>query len=77
MLYALLLTVSTGINAQKLPEIVQYALAIHGGAGGFIAINRQVNIIMLFNTPGMFRGYFQTGGEKEIAIFAPEFDFTE
>jgi L-asparaginase / beta-aspartyl-peptidase len=41
-----------------------------GGTGGFIAIDRQGNISMPFNTPGMFRGYLKSTGEKEIAIFA-------
>jgi len=41
-----------------------------GGTGGFIAIDAKGNIIMPFNTPGMFRGYQKSNGEKEIAIFA-------
>ena len=41
-----------------------------GGTGGFIAIDRKGNIIMPFNTSGMFRGWIRPDGEKEIAIFA-------
>ncbi|HAX95699.1 MAG TPA: beta-aspartyl-peptidase [Prolixibacteraceae bacterium] len=43
-----------------------------GGTGGFIAIDQSGNIIMPFNTSGMFRGYVKSDGEKEIAIFRPE-----
>lgn len=42
-----------------------------GGTGGLIAVDRKGNIAMPFNTPGMFRGYLKSTGEKEIAIFAP------
>lgn len=41
-----------------------------GGTGGFIAVDPSGNIAMPFNTPGMFRGFIKSGGEKEIAIFA-------
>jgi beta-aspartyl-peptidase (threonine type) len=42
-----------------------------GGTGGLIAVDHKGNIAMPFNTPGMFRGYLKSNGEKEIAIFAP------
>lgn len=41
-----------------------------GGTGGFIAIDPNGNIAMPFNTPGMFRAYIKSTGDKEIAIFA-------
>lgn len=39
------------------------------GTGGVIAIDRRGNIAMEFNTSGMFRGYINSTGEKEVAIF--------
>jgi len=39
------------------------------GTGGVIAVDRKGNIAMDFNTPGMFRGYIKSNGEKKIAIF--------
>ncbi|MCD6354014.1 MAG: isoaspartyl peptidase/L-asparaginase, partial [Prolixibacteraceae bacterium] len=39
------------------------------GTGGVIALDRQGNIAMEFNTNGMFRGFVKSSGEKEIAIF--------
>ena len=40
-----------------------------GGTGGVIGIDRKGNIAMEFNTPGMFRGYIKSGGEREVGIF--------
>jgi beta-aspartyl-peptidase (threonine type) len=40
-----------------------------GGTGGVIALDRQGNIAMEFNTPGMFRAYSKSSGEKFIGIF--------
>lgn len=43
-----------------------------GGTGGVIALDRFGNVAMPFNTPGMFRGYIKSNGEKKIAIFENE-----
>ena len=40
-----------------------------GGTGGVIGIDRKGNISMEFNTPGMFRGYVKSSGEREVGIF--------
>lgn len=39
------------------------------GTGGVIAVDAYGNIAMEFNTSGMFRGFINSNGEKEIAIF--------
>ena len=39
------------------------------GTGGVIAVDRKGNIVMDFNTPGMYRGFIKSSGEKKIAIF--------
>ena len=39
------------------------------GTGGVIALDKNGNIAMEFNTSGMFRGYIKSTGEKEVAIF--------
>jgi beta-aspartyl-peptidase (threonine type) len=46
---------------KKLPSI--------GGDGGLIAIDNKGNIIMDFNTPGMYRASINKDGEKNIAIY--------
>ena len=44
-----------------------------GGTGGVIGIDRNGNIAMEFNTSGMFRGFIKSNGEKEVAIFNPNY----
>ena len=40
-----------------------------GGTGGLIAIDKEGNITMPFNTKGMYRGYMLPGKEPLVAIF--------
>jgi L-asparaginase / beta-aspartyl-peptidase len=40
-----------------------------GGKGGFIALDRQGNVTMPFNTEGMFRGVVRGNSELTIAVF--------
>jgi L-asparaginase / beta-aspartyl-peptidase len=60
------------IPIEKAAENAIQKLTGLGGTGGLIAVDREGNISMPFNTSGMFRGYIKSTGEKEIAIFASE-----
>jgi L-asparaginase / beta-aspartyl-peptidase len=40
-----------------------------GGHGGVIAIDREGNLSMPFNTEGMYRGYITSEGECNVSIF--------
>ena len=40
-----------------------------GGNGGVIGIDKNSNILMDFNTEGMYRGYKKSDGESEISIY--------
>lgn len=40
-----------------------------GGNGGVIGIDKNGNILMDFNTEGMYRGYKKSDGESEISIY--------
>ena len=40
-----------------------------GANGGVIAVDRNGNIAMPFNTTGMFRGYIKSTGESDVKIF--------
>jgi beta-aspartyl-peptidase (threonine type) len=40
-----------------------------GGTGGVIGLDKKGNVAMEFNTPGMFRGFIKSNGEKQVAIF--------
>lgn len=49
---------------ESLQEITQM-----NGLGGMIALDRNGNIAMPFNSPGMFRGYINVEGERDVKIF--------
>jgi len=53
-------------------EVIMYKLQNLGGTGGIIAIDRNGNITMPFNTPGMYRGYYLRSGKPVIKIFMEE-----
>ena len=40
-----------------------------GGDGGLIAVDKEGNITMPFNTEGMYRGYMTSDGKKEVLIY--------
>jgi beta-aspartyl-peptidase (threonine type) len=50
-------------------EVIFDKLLPVGGTGGVIAVDRDGNFTMPFNTSGMFRGVVTAGGKKEVAIF--------
>ena len=40
-----------------------------GGDGGIIAIDKEGNIVMEFNTAGMYRAAIDVNGKKTIGIY--------
>ncbi len=50
-------------------EVINKKLLEVGGTGGIIAVDKDGNISMTFNTNMMFRAYAKSTGEKEVAIF--------
>lgn len=53
-------------------EMILKRLPALGGDGGLIAVDREGNIAMPFNTAGMYRGYIKNGGVKVIRIYKNE-----
>ncbi|MFN3637775.1 MAG: isoaspartyl peptidase/L-asparaginase family protein [Chloroherpetonaceae bacterium] len=53
-------------------EVIMQKLTKLGGTGGVIAIDRNGNIAMPFNTEGMYRGYKVQGGKTFVAIYKEE-----
>ena len=49
--------------------VIHEKLVAAGGTGGIIAIDKDGNVAMSFNTPGMYRAFAKSTGEKEIKIF--------
>ena len=50
-------------------EVVLKKLVQMNGAGGVISINRQGDIVMEHNTPGMYRGSIDVSGKLSTAIY--------
>ena len=50
-------------------NVIHKKLPSLGGDGGLIAIDNKGNIVMDFNTPGMYRASINKDGEKNIAIY--------
>ena len=60
-----------GLSVSEAADVVvMHKLKKLGGTGGIIAVDKNGNIAMMFNTSGMFRGYVKAGGEKMVGIFA-------
>jgi beta-aspartyl-peptidase (threonine type) len=53
-------------------EVVMKKLVERGGEGGLIALDRNGNIAMPFNSEGMYRGYVKADGKSEIMIYKDE-----
>ena len=49
--------------------IVNTKLVEFGGSGGLVGIDKEANIVMPFNTKGMYRGYKKFNGEMEVKIY--------
>lgn len=54
---------------QAADEVVMKKLAELGGEGGIIAIDKDGNIAMPFNTSGMYRGYIDKEGRAVVKIY--------
>lgn len=54
---------------QAAKEVINVKLAKLGGVGGVIAIDKNGNISMPFNTEGMFRGYHISGGSPVVKMY--------
>jgi L-asparaginase / beta-aspartyl-peptidase len=50
-------------------EVVNQVVPQHGGDGGAIALDRDGNIAMPFNTSGMYRAWIKPDGSRGTAIF--------
>ena len=50
-------------------KVIHEKIGAIGGDGGMIGIDKNSNISMEFNTPGMYRAYVNKYGEKEISLY--------
>ncbi|GAB4168925.1 MAG: isoaspartyl peptidase/L-asparaginase [Wenzhouxiangellaceae bacterium] len=54
---------------QAAREVIEQELVEAGGAGGVIAIDPEGGIVMVFNTPGMYRAAIDRDGRLSVQIF--------
>jgi L-asparaginase / beta-aspartyl-peptidase len=54
---------------QAVNEVIHEKLRATGGTGGVIAVDPDGNIVMDFNTVGMFRAARDSHGRREIAVY--------
>ena len=50
-------------------KVIHEKIGAIGGDGGMIGIDKNSEISMEFNTPGMYRAYVNKYGEKEISLY--------
>ncbi|CAN5832463.1 isoaspartyl peptidase/L-asparaginase [soil metagenome] len=59
-----------GLTVQQAAnEVVMKKLVQKGGTGGVIALDRNGNLAMPFNTEGMYRGYIKADGKPVVEIY--------
>lgn len=59
-----------GLSMQEAAdEIIMKKLVEMGGDGGIIAIDKQGNAALTFNTPGMYRGHIDQNSQPKTAMF--------
>ena len=57
-------------NLKKaMSKVVHQKIGGIGGDGGMIGIDKNSNIVMDFNTPGMYRAYVNKDGQKQILLY--------
>lgn len=50
-------------------QVIHQHQSALGGDGGLIAVDRFGNMALPFNSAGMYRGWVQKGGEKQVKIY--------
>ena len=59
-----------GLTLQKAAEqVILQDLVAQEATGGIVALDAAGNIVMVFNTPGMYRAYRKENGDARVAIF--------
>src|SRR5213080_1929508 len=58
-----------GMSLKDAAQVALDRVAKLGGTGGLIAIDREGNIVLPFNTAGMYRGYVDPNGKFAVEIY--------
>ena len=51
-------------------NVIQDKLTKMGGTGGIVAMDKDGNVAMEFNTAGMYRAHMDAGGKLDIGIYS-------
>lgn len=63
----------TGATLQEAADAVVHGVLVEQGAtGGVVAVDKDGNIALPFNTPGMYRGHVGPNGEIVVEIYGDE-----
>ena len=54
---------------KAISKVIHQKIEGIGGDGGMIGIDKNSNIVMDFNTPGMYRAYVNKDGQKQILLY--------
>lgn len=54
---------------QAADEVIMNKLKAIGGDGGIVAVDKDGNVSMIFNTAGMYRAYVTSNGKREVLIY--------
>jgi beta-aspartyl-peptidase (threonine type) len=55
--------------AEACHQVVNVRLHEMGGEGGLVAVDREGNIVLAFNSEGMYRAWITRGREAQVAIY--------
>jgi len=58
--------------AEAAEDVVMKRLLNQGGSGGVIGLDREGNVMMTFNSEGMYRGYINQPGNPQVFIYGDE-----
>jgi len=62
-----------GLSLKQASErVVMEKIKVLGGSGGVIAIDREGNIALPFNSEGMYRGFGYVGEAPNVGIYREE-----
>ena len=57
------------LGLEEAGRLVLDGIGALGGSGGFIALDKDGNVILLFNSEGMYRGWAGRDGVRHVAIY--------
>lgn len=55
--------------AEATHQVIQEEVPALGGSGGLVAVDKEGNVALPFNSEGMYRGYARPDGEIYVAIY--------